>query len=88
MRYLGRAWRLGYTGPRRDPDSGSLWAHLRRRGMTLVIDEEKVLYLHGRWLRVADKDRYSAVVLLWHYRDRDPFPDKLLHAALDQFALA
>jgi len=90
MRYLGAAWRAGFTGPRRDPASTSIWQQIKQqiRVLPRIYDEERVFELHGRWLRVADRDKHSAVVLLWYYRDRIEVEDKFVLRALDLFRWA
>ena len=90
MRYLGMAWRLGFSGPRERPLSTTLWQQIRQqiRDIPPEVDSERVWGLHARWLRVADHDQYAAAILKLHYRDSYRFKDNEILAALDRFSLA
>jgi hypothetical protein len=88
MAYLGKAWRLGFEGPRESAKSTTLWEQIREqiRNMPPELDSERVWGLHATWLRVLDQDEYSATLLKLRYRDNDEFPEKEIHEALDLFA--
>lgn len=90
MAYLGWAWRKGFDGPRENPVAPSYWDQIlgRMRSIPREADAERVITLHTRWLAVADKDKYSAVVLKMHYRDGYSFTDSEVLEALDRFSRA
>ena len=90
MAYLGRAWRAGFWGPRERPSSTDLWNQIRQqiKSIPYSFDDEKVWELHARWLRVADQDKYDAVLLKLHYRDKYDFDSDELKRALDRFSRA
>lgn len=90
MAYLGRAWRIGFSGPREKPVQTTLWEQIREqiRSLPPEFDQERVWTLHAQWLRVAEKSRYYAVMLKLHYRDNYEFQSEELLTALDLFARA
>lgn len=80
MAYLGKAWRVGFWGPRENPTALGF-------GQTPPdMDHDRVHRIHTVWLRVADQDEYSAALLKLHYRDEYIFPDEQILAALDLFS--
>lgn len=81
MAYLGKAWRIGFWGPRENP-TGCLSEGQAPPDM----DSERILTIHATWLRVAAEDEYLAAVLKLHYRDGYDFPEKEILEALDLFA--
>lgn len=88
MAYLGKAWRLGFIGPREFPKGTSLWEQIREQIRTLPpeIDQERLWTLHATWLRVMDHDEYAGVLLKMRYRDRCEFEEREVLDALDLFA--
>ena len=87
MAYLGKAWRLGFDGPRESAKGTSLWSQILEqiRSVPPTIDQERLWTLHATWLRVAHKDEYSAVLLKLRYRDGYNFEDGEILEALDLF---
>lgn len=90
MRYLALAWRRGFDGPRKHPKGTSLWEQIRQqiKDVPPELDQEQVFTIHTQWLRLADKDRYSAVLLKLRYRDGYNFKERELLDALDKFYLS
>jgi len=87
MAYLGKAWRLGFDGPRAEAKQTGIWDQIFGLGWGVVPElcVERVLKMHNRWIRVAEKDEYLAALLKMHYRDEIDFPDKEIKEALDAF---
>ena len=88
MRYLGKAWRLGFCGPSQNPQQTRIWQQIIQqiRSLPIFVDEERADYLHSRWLALFVTDAYSATLLKVHYRDYVPFDDSELNGALDKFS--
>lgn len=88
MRYLGKAWRAGFWGPRERPISTSLWQQIlqQSRSIPMDMDDERIWTIHARWLRLADRDEYAAVLLKLAYRDEYNFSDGEVMSALDRFS--
>lgn len=88
MAYLGAAWRAGFWGPRERPARTNLWEQIRQqiRSIPREFNEERVWELHAKWLRVADQDKYDAVLLKLHYRDGYNFKSSEIERALDRFS--
>jgi hypothetical protein len=88
MAYLGKAWRLGFEGPRETAKGTSLWSQILEQIRTIPpeIDQERLWTLHATWLRVAADDEYSAALLKLRYRDGYNFQDGEVLEALDLFA--
>lgn len=90
MRYLATAWRRGFDGPRKHPRGTSLWYQIKQqiKDIPPEMDQERVFTVHTQWLRLADRDRYSAVMLKLHYRDGYNFKERELLDSLDKFYLS
>ena len=88
MRYLGRAWRAGFYGPRERPAQTTLWQQILQQSRSIphTFDEERIWTIHAQWLRLADADEYAAVLLKLAYRDGYDFTDKEVNPALDRFS--
>jgi hypothetical protein len=87
MAYLGKAWRLGFEGPRESAKGTSLWQQILEqiRSLPPTIDQERLWTLHATWLRVADQDEYSAAILKLCYRDGYKIKERERLDALDLF---
>jgi len=88
MRYLGRAWRLGWYGPRETPQATSMWQQIKQQviRVPVFIDDARVNEIHARWLEFFIRDAYNATILKVYYRDHCEFEDEELLEALKGFS--
>ena len=96
MKYLGKAWRAGFYGPRENPATSDfipaharLWQQVYQgmRSLPLELEQERVYTIHAQWLRLANVDEPAAKLLRAAYRDSAEFPRRYVDRALNRFSL-